>query len=196
MWSKMILWVRLDYFSGSGAPGSLRDPPGCPSGPPSGLPSGPPNFQVFEACSRQPQKPIKFNTFGLLFRLRRPRPLRGGSSGRPSSLPSGPSSGTPSGPPGRTLQFLGFRPPPERITFLIRNKYVWATFPALATPASPGGPPGVPPATPLGVPLPGLVPSVGGSAMHMKWPDGIGRDAGLGPTRSWKELSNFRACPC
>ena len=42
----------------------------------------------------------------------------------------------------------------------------------------------------------GRVPSVGGSAMHMKWPDGIGRDAGLGPTRSWKELSNFRACPC
>ena len=30
----------------------------------------------------------------------------------------------------------------------------------------------------------GKVPSVGGSAMHMKWPDGIGREAGIGRTRS------------
>ena len=30
----------------------------------------------------------------------------------------------------------------------------------------------------------GEVPSVGGSAMHMKWPDGIGREAGIGRTRS------------
>ena len=26
------------------------------------------------------------------------------------------------------------------------------------------------------------VTSVGGSAMHMKWPDGIGREAGIGRT--------------
>ena len=30
----------------------------------------------------------------------------------------------------------------------------------------------------------GEVPSVGGSAMHMKWPDGIRREAGIGRTRS------------
>ena len=30
----------------------------------------------------------------------------------------------------------------------------------------------------------GEVPSVGGSAMHMRWPDGIGREAGIGRTRS------------
>ena len=39
------------------------------------------------------------------------------------------------------------------------------------------------------------VSSVGGSAMHMKWPDGIGREAGIGRTRNRKELSVFRACP-
>jgi len=38
--------------------------------------------------------------------------------------------------------------------------------------------------------------SVGGSAMHMKWPDDIGREAGIGRTRNWKELNVFRACPC
>ena len=42
----------------------------------------------------------------------------------------------------------------------------------------------------------GRVPSVGGSAMHMKWPDDIGREAGIGRTRNWKELNIFRACPC
>ena len=36
---------------------------------------------------------------------------------------------------------------------------------------------------------------VGGSAMHMKWPDGIGREAGIGGTRDRKELNLFRACP-
>ena len=36
---------------------------------------------------------------------------------------------------------------------------------------------------------------VGGSAMHMKWPDGIGREAGIGGTRDRKELNVFRACP-
>ena len=41
----------------------------------------------------------------------------------------------------------------------------------------------------------GRVSSVGGSAMHMKWPDGIGREAGIGRTRSGKELNIFRACP-
>ena len=39
------------------------------------------------------------------------------------------------------------------------------------------------------------VSSVGGSAMHMKWPDGIGREAGIGRTQNWKELTIFRACP-
>ena len=42
----------------------------------------------------------------------------------------------------------------------------------------------------------GRASSVGGSAMHMKWPDDIGREAGIGRTRNWKELSIFRACPC
>ena len=37
--------------------------------------------------------------------------------------------------------------------------------------------------------------SVVGSAMHMKWPDGIGREAGIGRTQNWKELTVFRACP-
>ena len=36
---------------------------------------------------------------------------------------------------------------------------------------------------------------VGESAMHMKWPDDIGREAGNGRTRNRKELNVFRACP-
>ena len=35
----------------------------------------------------------------------------------------------------------------------------------------------------------GRVTSVGGSAMHMKIPDDIGRDAGIGRTQNRKELS-------
>ena len=42
---------------------------------------------------------------------------------------------------------------------------------------------------------PDRVPCVGGSSMHMKWPDGIGREAGIGRTRNGKELSVFRARP-
>ena len=37
--------------------------------------------------------------------------------------------------------------------------------------------------------------SVGGGAMHMKCPDDIGREAGIGRTRHGKELNVFRACP-
>ena len=37
--------------------------------------------------------------------------------------------------------------------------------------------------------------SVGGSAMQMKRPDDVGREAGSGPTPNWKELTVFRACP-
>ena len=37
--------------------------------------------------------------------------------------------------------------------------------------------------------------SVGGSAMHMKCPYDIGREAGIGGTRNGKELNVFRACP-
>ena len=37
--------------------------------------------------------------------------------------------------------------------------------------------------------------SVVGSAMHMKWPDDIGREAGIGRTQNWKALNIFQACP-
>ena len=37
--------------------------------------------------------------------------------------------------------------------------------------------------------------SVGGSAMHMKFPEDIGREAGIGGTRNGKELNVFWACP-
>ena len=37
--------------------------------------------------------------------------------------------------------------------------------------------------------------SVGEGAMHMKCPDDIGREAGIGRTRHGKELNVFRACP-
>ena len=40
-----------------------------------------------------------------------------------------------------------------------------------------------------------LVSSAGGGAMHMKCPDDIGREAGIGRTRNRNELSVFRACP-
>ena len=33
------------------------------------------------------------------------------------------------------------------------------------------------------------------SAMHMKWPYDIGREAGIGRTRNGEELNVFRACP-
>ena len=39
------------------------------------------------------------------------------------------------------------------------------------------------------------VSSVDGSAKHMKRPDDIGREAGIGRTRDRKELNVFRACP-
>ena len=38
--------------------------------------------------------------------------------------------------------------------------------------------------------------SVGEGAMHMKSPDDIGREAGMGRTRNGEELTIFRACPC
>ena len=41
----------------------------------------------------------------------------------------------------------------------------------------------------------GRVSAVGGGAMNMKWPDGIGWEAGIGRTRNGKELNVFRACP-
>ena len=41
----------------------------------------------------------------------------------------------------------------------------------------------------------GEVASVGGSAMHVKRPDDVGREAGIGKTRSGDELNIFRACP-
>ena len=37
--------------------------------------------------------------------------------------------------------------------------------------------------------------SVGGSAVHMKCPDDVGREAGIGTTLDWEELKVFRACP-
>ena len=39
------------------------------------------------------------------------------------------------------------------------------------------------------------ISSVGGSAVHMKLPDGIGREAGIRRTRNREELTLFRACP-
>ena len=41
----------------------------------------------------------------------------------------------------------------------------------------------------------GEVASVGGSAMHVKRPDDVGREAGIGRTRSGDELKIFRPCP-
>ena len=38
--------------------------------------------------------------------------------------------------------------------------------------------------------------SVGGGAMHMKRPDDIGREAGIGRTQHGDGLNEFRACPC
>ena len=40
-----------------------------------------------------------------------------------------------------------------------------------------------------------LASSDGGSAMHMKCPDVIGREAGSGTTQDWKGPNVFRACP-
>ena len=40
-----------------------------------------------------------------------------------------------------------------------------------------------------------VVSSVGGGAMHMKRPDDVGREAGIGRTRNRKEPTIFRACP-
>ena len=37
--------------------------------------------------------------------------------------------------------------------------------------------------------------SIGGSAMHVKKPDDVGREAGIGRTQSGDELTLFRACP-
>ena len=42
---------------------------------------------------------------------------------------------------------------------------------------------------------PGEVASVGGSVKHVKWRDDVGREAGIGRTRSRNELNIFRACP-
>ena len=39
------------------------------------------------------------------------------------------------------------------------------------------------------------ISSVSGGVMHMKCPDDIGREAGIGRTEHRKELNVFRACP-
>ncbi len=41
----------------------------------------------------------------------------------------------------------------------------------------------------------GTVASVGGSAKHVKSPEDVGREAGIGRTRSRNELNIFRPCP-
>ena len=41
----------------------------------------------------------------------------------------------------------------------------------------------------------GEVASVGGSAKHVKSPDDVGREAGIGRTQGGEELTLFRACP-
>ena len=51
-------------------------------------------------------------------------------------------------------------------------------------------------ARPKAIPMnTGEVASVGKSAKHVKSPDGIGREAGVGRTPSRNELKIFRACP-
>ena len=51
-------------------------------------------------------------------------------------------------------------------------------------------------ARPKSIPMsPGEVASVGVSAKHVKRPDDVGREAGIGGTRNWNELKIFRACP-
>ena len=50
-------------------------------------------------------------------------------------------------------------------------------------------------ARPKSIPMsPGEVASAGGSAKHVKRPDDVGREAGIGRTRSRNELNIFRAC--
>ena len=41
----------------------------------------------------------------------------------------------------------------------------------------------------------GEASSIGGSAMHVKRPDDVGREAGSGTTQNWYEPNVFRACP-
>ena len=51
-------------------------------------------------------------------------------------------------------------------------------------------------ARPKSIPMsPGEVASVGGSAKHVKRPDDVGREAGIGRTRDRKEPTIFRVCP-
>ena len=51
-------------------------------------------------------------------------------------------------------------------------------------------------ARPKSIPMrPGEVASVGGSAKHVKRPDEVGREAGIGRTRRRDELKIFRAYP-
>ena len=48
---------------------------------------------------------------------------------------------------------------------------------------------------PFGPPTSPFGPPVGEGAMHMKSPDDIGQEVGIGRTQHRKELNVFRACP-
>ena len=70
------------------------------------------------------------------------------------------------------------------------NKITIASQAALAS--RPSAPPGRSRALPS---MPSSATSEGGGAMHMKILDGIGREAGSGPTQNWIGPNEFRACP-
>ena len=93
-----------------------------------------------------------------------------------SRASSFPSAGHPRGSLDHSLGNLGTPWPPKGFSIIIIHSSIHASIPPfmffLTSHRASG---------------------VGGSAMHMKCPDDIGREAGIGRTQDWKELKVFRA---